>query len=69
MHIAAACGIPVVAIFGPTNPARTGPYGKKNRILQTYLPCAPCYRKKCKDLKCMKGISVEQVFEAVTEAL
>jgi lipopolysaccharide heptosyltransferase I len=69
MHIAAACGIPVVAIFGPTNPARTGPYGTKNRILQIHLPCAPCYKRKCNDLKCMKGISVEQVFKAVMEAL
>ena len=69
MHIAAACGIPVVAIFGPTNPARTGPYGTKHVVLQLPLQCAPCYRRKCNDLKCMKGISVEQVFKAVTEAL
>jgi len=69
MHIAAACDIPVVAIFGPTNPARTGPYGTKNVILKSDLACAPCYKRKCRDLKCMKGILVEQVFKAVTEAL
>jgi heptosyltransferase I len=69
MHIAAACGIPVVAIFGPTSPARTGPYGTKNIILKSDLACAPCYKRKCGDLKCMKGILVEQVFKAVTEAL
>jgi len=69
MHVAAACGIPVVAIFGPTNPARTGPYGTKNVIIKSSLACAPCYKRKCGDLKCLKGILVQQVFEAVTEAL
>lgn len=69
MHIAAACGIPVVAIFGPTNPGRTGPYGHNNLIIKSAAQCAPCYKKRCKDLRCMKGISVEQVYKAVKEVL
>jgi|SRR5271169_766962 len=65
MHIAAALGIPVIALFGPTNPVRTGPYGGKHVIITPDIPCAPCYKKKCKDIRCMSGISVEVVYNAV----
>jgi lipopolysaccharide heptosyltransferase I len=65
MHIAAAFGIPVVAIFGPTNPVRTGPYGKNNIIVKSDISCAPCYKKNCKSVKCMDDVSVEEVYEAV----
>jgi ADP-heptose:LPS heptosyltransferase len=65
MHIAAAYVIPVVAIFGPANPARTGPYGDKHVIVKSDIACAPCYKKKCKDIKCMEGISVQQVYKAI----
>jgi lipopolysaccharide heptosyltransferase I len=67
MHIAAALGTPVIAIFGPANPARTGPYGKKNIVIKSEVPCSPCYRRECKDPKCMNEISVEQVYRAVNE--
>ncbi|HSB51569.1 MAG TPA: lipopolysaccharide heptosyltransferase I, partial [Dissulfurispiraceae bacterium] len=67
MHIAAAYGRPVVAIFGPTNPVRTGPYGTSNVVTRTALRCAPCYKKKCGELKCMKDIAVEQVYDAVKQ--
>jgi heptosyltransferase-1 len=66
MHIAAACGIPVIAIFGPTNPARTGPYGYNHMIVKSALPCAPCYKRSCKSVKCLKDITVEMVCDAVT---
>jgi heptosyltransferase I len=61
MHIAAACGIPVVAIFGPTSPARTGPYGQNHIIVSSSRECAPCYRRTCKGLKCMTDITPEMV--------
>ena len=67
MHIAAACGIPVVAIFGPTNPGRTGPYGPNNIVLKSGAGCAPCYKRTCKDMKCMREISPERVLEAVRD--
>jgi ADP-heptose:LPS heptosyltransferase len=69
MHIAAGFGIPVVAIFGPTNPVRTGPYGEMHRIVTPQIPCAPCYKRSCKDLRCMEAISVEQVYEAIQEEI
>jgi heptosyltransferase I len=66
MHIAAGLNIPVFALFGPTSPDRTGPYGVIHTILRSDLPCSPCFkRKKCGDWRCMEGISVEQVLAAV----
>ncbi len=65
MHIAAACGVPVAALFGPTNPARTGPYGRGHIIIRGDSACAPCYKKKCKEIRCMDSISVEEVYEKI----
>lgn len=67
MHIAAACGVPVVAIFGPTNPVRTGPYGTNHLVIKSDIPCSPCYKRKCKTLKCLNDISVAQVSEGVNK--
>ena len=65
MHLAAAVGTPIVALFGPTDPARTGPYGPIHRIIRKGLSCSPCFRKRCKAPRCMTDISVEEVFAAV----
>jgi lipopolysaccharide heptosyltransferase II len=67
MHIAAALGIPVFAIFGPTDPLRTGPYGKGHIVIREDVSCAPCFKRTCKDLKCMKSLSVEKVYEIIQE--
>jgi 3-deoxy-D-manno-octulosonic-acid transferase/heptosyltransferase-1 len=69
MHLAAAMGTPVVALFGPTDPARTGPCGPGHRVIRRVLSCAPCFRKRCDLPRCMTEISVEEVFEAVREVL
>lgn len=69
MHLSAAVGTPVVALFGPTDPARTGPYGSGHRVIRRDIPCSPCFRKQCKDPRCMMEITVEDVFTAVTEVL
>lgn len=67
MHIAAALKIPVIAIFGPTNPVRTGPYGKNNIIVTAGVSCAPCYRKSCRDMKCMNNITVKEVYKKICD--
>ncbi len=69
MHIAAAVGTPVIALFGPTDPNRTGPYGKNHTIIQKELSCSPCFLKKCTSMKCMSDITVEEVFQAVKNKL
>jgi heptosyltransferase I len=64
MHVAAALQKPVVAIFGPTEPRRTGPYGQLENVLQTHLPCVPCMKSRCansKQLECLQTISPDQV--------
>jgi len=72
MHVAAALGTPVVVPFGSTAPELTGP-GLKNDarhyLLQSDAPCSPCFRRTCPiDLRCMTGISVPSVAEAVLGA-
>jgi 3-deoxy-D-manno-octulosonic-acid transferase/heptosyltransferase-1 len=65
MHLAAAVGTPVIALFGPTDPARTGPYGKGHTVIRTNLPCSPCLLKKCSTKECMEKITPEQVYATV----
>ncbi|MEA2013894.1 MAG: glycosyltransferase family 9 protein [Thermodesulfobacteriota bacterium] len=67
MHIAAAMDTPTVALFGPTDSSRTGPYGKGHIVVRKEMPCSPCFLKKCDTKKCMRGIGVDEVFEAVKE--
>ncbi len=69
MHLAAAMGTPLVALFGPTDPVRTGPYGKGHRVIRRSLACMPCFRKRCETTACMREISVEEVLTAVKEQL
>ena len=68
MHLAAAVGTPVVAIFGPTDPALTGPYGQRHVVVRAGVACSPCFKDHCKnrvDMECMKTVTVDQVLRAV----
>lgn len=68
MHVAAALGVPLVAIFGSTDPQRTGPLGDQSRVLYKPLPCGPCLKTQCpEDRECMAQISVDEVFEAAKQ--
>ena len=69
MHVAAAVGTPVIALFGPTAPWRTGPFGPNHSVIRTGLECSPCFKRECKTIECMKRISVDNVFEASAKAL
>ena len=69
MHLAAAMKTPVVSLFGPTDPKRTGPYGQGHRVIHQNLPCSPCFLKTCDTRQCMTEISVDHVFKAVQEKL
>jgi heptosyltransferase I len=63
MHVAAALRRPVVAIFGPTAPERTGPYGQVDKVLRASLPCVPCLQRRChfeESLACLHRIKPEQ---------
>ena len=68
MHVAAAVGIPVVALFGPTSAARTGPYGAGHDVLTAKIPCSPCFSRTCHNalpLECLQTVSPELVLQAV----
>jgi heptosyltransferase-1 len=70
MQVAAAMKDPVViALFGPTSPLKTGPYGVKHKIIRANLSCNPCFKKRCKDMSCMKEITVDMVFDSVKEVI
>ena len=66
MHVAAALGVPVIAIFGSTDPEKTGPLGNNCRVLRKPVPCAPCLKTECpEDRRCMGLIPVDEVYEEV----
>jgi heptosyltransferase II len=70
MHLATLIGIPVVAIFGSTEPRLTGPLGTGHAILRHQVECSPCFLRECPiDFRCMKAVSVEEVVAAVSEQL
>ena len=71
MHIAAAVGAKVIAIFGPTSPVRCGPCSSSATVVRRKdLECIGCYKKKCPvDFPCMNGIQVEEIFGIVKETL
>lgn len=69
MHLAAAVGTPVIALFGPTDPNRTGPYGAGHTVIRNEMECSPCFLKQCPAAKCMENITPEQVFVAVKKTL
>ena len=65
MHISAAVNTPTIAIFGPTDPIRHGPYGEGHRVVRKDMPCSPCYERKCRTYDCMKAVQVEDVMSAM----
>jgi heptosyltransferase-2 len=73
MHVAAALDTPVVVPFGSTSPELTGPGlpgDPRHRLLPSDAPCSPCFLRECPiDFRCLKGISVERVVEAVVQVV
>jgi lipopolysaccharide heptosyltransferase I len=72
MHVAAALGVPVVALFGPTDPHSTGPYGQLENVMRMDLPCAPCFKSSCSwktPMECLTAISPQAVFEFARKKL
>ncbi len=69
MHLAAAVGTPVAAVFGPTAPWRTGPFGRRHRVVRTALPCSPCFQRRCPSPDCLNSLGVAEVLTAVREIL
>jgi lipopolysaccharide heptosyltransferase II len=70
MHLAALLGVPVVAVFGSTEPRLTGPLGNGHIILRHHVECSPCFLRECPiDFRCMKAITADEVADAVLSML
>jgi ADP-heptose:LPS heptosyltransferase len=76
MHVAVAVGTPVVAIFGPSDPARYGPRGPRDRVVRVDLPCSPCNRIRLPPARCtghtpqcLALVSIESVITAASSVL
>ena len=76
MHLAAAVGTPVVAVFGPSDPVRYAPSGPSDRVVRVDLPCSPCNRIRLPPSRCvghtpdcLVGVSVDRVLEAALSVL
>lgn len=70
MHVAAAAGVPIVAIFGSTDPATTSPYTQRRVIVRKPVDCSPCLLRTCPiDHRCMETISVQDVALAAEDCL
>jgi heptosyltransferase-2 len=70
MHIAAAFGVPLVAVFGPTDARTTAPFGGDHALVRQPVDCAPCLLRDCPiDHRCMTRVTVDMVYEAAAEQL
>ena len=64
MHVAAALGVPVVAVFGPTDWRETAPRGDRHRVIREPVHCSPCKLRECPiDHRCMTRISADRVLD------
>lgn len=67
MHLAAALTVPTIGIFGSTNPARTGPMGRRSDVIYRKLECSPCLERTCRfgHYECLRQITPVQVADAL----
>jgi lipopolysaccharide heptosyltransferase I len=69
MHLAAAAGVPLVALFGPTAPWRTGPFGAGHEVLRLPLSCSPCFKRQCPEPRCLTELPPALVQAACEKVL
>lgn len=70
MHLSAGIGTPVIALMGPTDINRNGPYGSGHIALQVSTSCSGCWKRQCPQQKdCLGAIAVSEVYESITTLL
>ena len=70
MHLATILGVPVVAVFGSTEPSLTGPLGSARHVIRHQVECSPCFLRECPiDFRCMKAVTVDEVVESISSLL
>jgi lipopolysaccharide heptosyltransferase I len=65
LHLASALAVPVVGLYGPSDPVRNGPFQVTDQVVTASPPCGPCYKRRCARSTCMDSIPVEQVWKAL----
>jgi lipopolysaccharide heptosyltransferase II len=66
MHLATLLGVPVVSVFGSTEPRLTGPLGSRSAVVRHHVECSPCFLRDCPlDFRCMKAVTTEEVLAAL----
>jgi lipopolysaccharide heptosyltransferase I len=69
LQAACALSVPVVGIFGPTNPTRNGPFSAKDKTAYHEIACSRCYQRTCGSMKCLKIISPDEVAALIRQSL
>jgi lipopolysaccharide heptosyltransferase I len=69
MHVAAALNRPLVTVFGPTSPLRTGPYQRMDSVVRLDIACSPCFARTCWHHSCLRGLGIDPVIEACARQL
>jgi len=70
LHLAAYLGLPVIAVFGSTDPVWTGPLGKGHRVIRHHVECAPCFLRECPmDFRCMEAVAPAEVAAAMVDVV
>ena len=69
MHIAAALGKPMVTMYGPTDPIRTGPFGRMDTVVRLDIPCSPCFSRKCSHQSCLQWLGIEPVLSLAEQQI
>ena len=70
MHLATLLDVPVIALFGSTEPRLTGPLGSGHHVIRHQVECSPCFLRECPiDFRCMKAITTEEVSEAILDVV
>ncbi|MEI6035284.1 MAG: lipopolysaccharide heptosyltransferase II [Verrucomicrobiae bacterium] len=70
MHLADFLGVPLVAIFGSTEPSLTGPRGPASTVIRRQVECSPCFRRDCPtDFRCMNEIATGDVVSALLQKI
>ncbi|HZL35341.1 MAG TPA: lipopolysaccharide heptosyltransferase II [Tepidisphaeraceae bacterium] len=69
MHIAAALGRPLVTMYGPTSPARTGPYGRMGSVVYLDIECRPCLGRHCSHTSCLRKLEPDSILQLAAEQM
>jgi heptosyltransferase-1 len=69
LQAAAALDVPIVGLFGPTDPRRNGPFRARDKIVHHEIACSRCYKRACRSIECLKAITAGEVAARIEEAL